>query len=162
MTTQNPEAVADVEALTVRRRIRIAAPRRAVWIAITDPEHISRWFAPTALDARGTGTIAFPDYGAVPLRVLSTDEPRSITYQWNNDDALGSVPSAFDEATATTFTFTLSETEEGAELEVVESGFERTHSPADNVAAHRQGWTQELDKLVTLLEDGISILEAQS
>lgn len=152
--TDNPAAIADEAALTVRRSIRIAAPPEKVWEAVTDPAHLSRWFALTELDADGAGTIAFPDYGAVPLRVIASDPPRSVTYRWNNDDALGAVPVEYDEATATEFTFTLVATGGGTELTVVESGFAATSAPLTNVRAHREGWTSELDKLVALLERG--------
>jgi uncharacterized protein YndB with AHSA1/START domain len=157
MTTQNPAAVADVDTLTVRRSIRIAAPIEKVWQAVTDPAHISRWFAPTTLDAAGAGRIAFPDYGAVPLHTIAIDAPREVTYRWNNDDSLGEVPPEYDETTATTFTFTLAATTDGTELTVVETGFAATADPAYNVACHREGWTSELDKLVALLEDGIEL-----
>ena len=77
MTTNQP-AVVDEDALIVRRTIRIAASIDKVWSAVTDPAHISQWFGVTVLDGAGagaTGTITFPDYGAVPLRVEAIDEP---------------------------------------------------------------------------------------
>jgi hypothetical protein len=72
--------------------------------------------------------------------------------RWNNDDALGTTPEAFDEASSTVFTFTLVAVPEGTELTVVETGFETTSDPGRNMRSHGEGWTLELDKLVALLE----------
>ena len=153
--TDNPAAVVDEDALIVRRTIRIAASIDKVWRAVTDPAHISQWFGVTALDGVGagaTGTITFPDYGAVPLRVEAIDEPRMVSYRWGNDDAADSRPDGIDEATTTVFTFTLEPVGEGTQLTVVETGFENTSKPLENARDHGTGWTAELDKLVALLE----------
>jgi uncharacterized protein YndB with AHSA1/START domain len=148
-------SVVDEGAFTVRRTIRIAAPVEKVWQAVTEPEHISRWFGRTELDGRGPGaegTMTFPDYGAVPIRIEAVEAPRTVTYRWGNDDALGRLPDRVDDATSTVFTFTLEAVADGTELTVVETGFDRTSDPAANLAAHAEGWVSELDKLVALLE----------
>ena len=153
--TDNEASVIDEGTFSVRRTIRIAAPIEKVWTAVTEPEHISRWFGRTVLDGAGvgaTGTITFPDYGSVPIRVEALDAPRTVSYRWGNDDALGHLPDAVDEATSTVFTFTLEPAPEGTQLTVVETGFDRTSDPAANMASHGEGWVSELDKLVALLE----------
>lgn len=154
----HPEAaVVDEEAFSVRRTIHIDAPVPAVWRAVTEPAHISRWFGRTELDGAGvgaTGTVTFPDYDVIPLRLEAVEEPRLVAYRWNNDDALDALPAAFDESTSTVFTFTLEEEAGGTRLTVVESGFERTSDPRGNLHAHRSGWELELDKLVVLVEGG--------
>lgn len=153
--TVNPPSTVDEDAFAVRRTIRIAAPVEKVWAAITQPEHISVWFGRTVLDGAGVGahgTMTFDGYGAVPLRVETIDEPRMVTYRWNNDDATGAPPAEFDEATSTVFTFTLEPADGGTQLTVVETGFERTSSPLENLRSHGEGWGSELDKLVALLE----------
>ncbi|MGR0220046.1 SRPBCC family protein [Agromyces sp. ZXT2-6] len=153
--TDNPASVIDEGTYTVRRTIRIAAPIEAVWRAATEPEHISRWFGRTVLDGAGPGaqgTMTFPDYGAVPIRVEAMDAPHTVSYRWGNDDALGRLPDAVDEETSTVFTFTLETVTDGTQLTVVETGFELTSDPAENMASHGEGWVSELDKLVALLE----------
>ncbi len=153
--TDNQASVIDEGTFTVRRTIRIAAPVDKVWRAVTEPEHISRWFGRTVLDGAGVGargTMTFPDYGAVPIRVEAIDAPHTVTYRWGNDDALGRLPDAVDEATSTVFTFTLEPLGDGTQLTVVETGFDRTSDPAANMASHDEGWVSELDKLVALLE----------
>ena len=57
--TRDDAAVVDEAGFSVRRTIRIDAPIRAVWQAVTEPEHISRWFGRTAL----TGTGVSPGIG---------------------------------------------------------------------------------------------------
>lgn len=152
--TDNQASVVDESTFTVRRTIRIAAPIEKVWSAVTEPAHISKWFGQTVLDGTGagaSGTITFPDYGSVPLRVEAMDAPRMVSYRWGNDDAAEQLPDAVDDS-STVFTFTLEPVAEGTELTVVESGFERTSDPAANMASHAEGWVSELDKLVALLE----------
>ncbi|MEI5582624.1 MULTISPECIES: SRPBCC domain-containing protein [unclassified Agromyces] len=154
-TTDNPASVVDEGTFTVRRTIRIAAPVDTVWRAVTEPEHISRWFGRTVLEGSGPGaegSMTFPDYGVVPIRIEAMDAPRTVSYRWGNDDAAGSLPDAVDEATSTVFTFTLEATTDGTQLTVVETGFERTSDPIANLRSHGDGWISELDKLVTLLE----------
>ena len=154
--TINPSVV-DEGQFTVRRTIRIAAPVEKVWSAITEPAHISQWFGKAVLDGAGvgaTGTLTFPDYGSVPLRIEAIDAPRMVAYRWGNDDALGELAAEVDPEHSTVFTFTLESVAGGTELTVVETGFETTSDPAANLESHREGWDSELDKLVALLEGG--------
>lgn len=152
--TTSPSTI-DQSGFTVRRTIQIAAPVEAVWSAVTEPAHISKWFGVAVLDGAGvgaTGTLTFPDYGTVPLRIEAIDAPRSISYRWGNDDTLGHLAEEVDPEHSTVFTFTLEAVPDGTRLTVVESGFETTSDPAANLESHRAGWNSELDKLVALLE----------
>lgn len=153
--TDNQASVVDESTFSVRRTIRIAAPIEKVWTAVTEPEHISKWFGQTVLDGAGagaSGTITFPDYGSVPLRVEAMDAPRLVSYRWGNDDAAGKLSDSVDDDRSTVFTFTLEQVSDGTQLTVVETGFDRTSDPAANMASHAEGWVVELDKLVALLE----------
>ena len=153
----NEASVIDEGAFTVRRTIWIAAPVEKVWSAVTEPEHISRWFGRAAFDGPAVGargTLMFPDYGAVPVRIEAIDAPRMVSYRWGNDDASGHLPEEVDDEHSTVFTFTLEPVPEGTRLTVVETGFETTSDPAANLESHRTGWNDELDKLVALLESG--------
>lgn len=153
--TDNQPSVIDEGTFTVRRTISIGAPIEKVWSAVTDPEHISKWFGRVVLDGAGpgaTGSITFTDYGSVPLRIEAVDAPRMVSYRWGNDDAAGQLPDTIDEEHSTVFTFTLESVPDGTQLTVVETGFEFTSDPAANMASHSDGWVSELDKLVALLE----------
>ncbi|MFC0682628.1 SRPBCC family protein [Lysobacter korlensis] len=157
--TPNQSSVIDESQFTVRRTIRIAAPIEKVWSAVTEPEHISRWFGHATFDGAGVGTrgtLTFPDYGAVPLRIEALEPQRMVSYRWSNDDAGEGLPAQVDDDHSTVFTFTLEPVPDGTRLTVVETGFETTSDPAANLESHRTGWDEELDKLVALLEDGSS------
>jgi uncharacterized protein YndB with AHSA1/START domain len=151
----NPLTVAEHDTFTVRRTIHIAASVEKVWTAVTEPEHISRWFGRTVIQGTGVGahgTVTWPDEDAIPIRIEELDRPRTISYRWCNDDALGSVPSELDPRRSTVFTFTLEPVGDGTQLTVVETGFETTRDPAGNLESHRQGWDEQLDRLVAMLE----------
>lgn len=151
-----PDApVSAPEPLSVTRDIRIAAPVEKVWIAVTDPAHISRWFGATELSGRGAGAegaMSFPDGRRLPMRVEESEPPRRVVYRWNNDDAAGVDPAAFDPSTATTFVFTLEPDGDGTVLTVVETGFEATSDAAQNLRFHERGWVDVLDDLAAHLE----------
>ena len=153
--TSNQSSVIDEETFTVRRTIRIAAPIEKVWSAVTEPEHISRWFGHAEFDRAAvgvTGTLSWPDNGSIPLRIEAIDAPKMISYRWSNDDAGGQPPTQVDDEHSTVFTFTLQTVAGGTVLTVVETGFETTSDPSANLESHRGGWDAELDKLVALLE----------
>lgn len=149
MTTDpNPPARIDHDALSVSRTISIEAPVDKVWAAITEPEHIARWHATAAtlssLEPGGTGAWAFEGEGAIPIRVEAVDPPHSITYRWGPKAA-----PHLDPAVSTVFTFTLENVDGGTRLTVVETGFETLADPQAGLADNQDGWTVQLDALVT-------------
>lgn len=155
MRITNRSPISETDTFTVRRTINIGAPIARVWSAITEPAHISRWFGQAAFIGTGvgaTGTLTWPDYGAVPVRVEAIGPPRMISYCWCNDDGAGALPATVDEQHSTVFTFTLEELPDGNQLTVVETGFETTSAPAANLESHRTGWDEELDKLTALVK----------
>ena len=147
-TEPPPPAVIDEDRFVVRRTIHIAAGIDKVWAAITRPEHISRWFGETVLNGTGPGahgTVTWPGRRPVPIRIDDAQEPTRISYRWSNTtDELDHVE--------TVFTFTLEPAAEGTVLTVVETGFDATGEPEHEMRSHRDGWTSELDTLVSLLE----------
>jgi uncharacterized protein YndB with AHSA1/START domain len=154
--TSNQPSVVDQDALSVRRTILISAPVEKVWSAVTEPEHISRWFGRASFDGAGVGTRGTLTFGdrRIPLRVEAMVEPTTVTYRWGNDDALAVLPDEVDDEHSTVFTFTLDPVEGGTRLTVVETGFETTSAPAENLEDHRGGWDSELDKLIALFGGG--------
>jgi uncharacterized protein YndB with AHSA1/START domain len=156
--TENQPSVVDTGELSVRRTITIAAPIEKVWAAITEAEHIAKWFGQAAvLDtvAVGAGGVfSFDGYGDFPVLVEELDAPRMIAYRWTNDDARGIQPAEVDADHSTVFRFTLEPLAGGTQLTVVETGFATTSDPAFNLESHRGGWDSELDELVAYLESG--------
>lgn len=157
-TTANQPAVADASELTVRRTITIAAPVERVWAAITEAEHIAKWFGQAAtLDevaVGATGVFSFEGYGDFPVRIEELDPPRTIAYRWSNDNARALDPEQVDPHRSTVFRFTLEPLDGGTQLTVVESGFGTLADPAASLESNRTGWTSELDELVAYLEGG--------
>ncbi|AEE47412.1 SRPBCC domain-containing protein [Cellulomonas fimi] len=147
-----PVAVADVDAFTVTRTIRIAATRARVWQALTQEEHISGWFGDrTELPERrvgGEGAFIWDDHGAVPVRIEQYDEPDVFAYTW------GSPGQPLAPGNATLVRFTLADDGDGTLLTVVETGFGEltTRDPRAELEDHRRGWSSELDELVGYLE----------
>lgn len=156
--TANQPSVVDNGEFTVRRTIAIAAPIEKVWAAITEAEHIARWFGQAAvLDevAIGAGGVfSFDGYGDFPVLIEELDPPRMIAYRWSNDDARGARPAEVDPDHSTVFRFTLEALDGGTQLTVVETGFDTTSDPAFNMESHRGGWDSELDELIAYLEGG--------
>ncbi|MDQ1553350.1 MAG: hypothetical protein QOK46_428, partial [Microbacteriaceae bacterium] len=125
MTTNQPSIV-DSGEFTVRRTITIAAPIEKVWAAITEAEHIARWFGQTAvLDtvAVGAGGVfSFDGFGTFPVRIEELDPPHAIAYRWSNEPTFSDAP--IDPDHSTVFRFTLEPQGSGTQLTVVESGFD--------------------------------------
>ena len=155
MTTNQP-AVADLDGLTVTRAVTIAAPVEKVWAAITEPEHIARWFGQRAvldeLTVGGRGVFSFDGYGDFPVRIEELEPLRAIAYRWSNDNARALDPQDVDPDRSTVFRFTLEAIPEGTRLTVVESGFGTLADPAGSLESNRGGWTAELDELVAYVE----------
>jgi uncharacterized protein YndB with AHSA1/START domain len=151
--TTNPESVVDADAFTVSRTIRIDAPIEKVWAAVTEAEHISKWFGHVAvlddITVGATGIFGFTGYGDFPVRIEELDPPRMIAYRWGNDNT-HSAPLDSDQTTL--FRFTLEELDGGTQLTVVESGFDTLTDPAGSLEGNRQGWNDELDELAAYVE----------
>ncbi len=151
--TENQPSIVDSDEFIVRRTITIAAPVEKVWAAITEADHIARWFGQRAvLDevAVGAGGVfSFDGYGDVPVVIEELDPPRMIAYRWGGEDA-----HAVDRDHSTVFRFTLEPLDDGTQLTVVESGFDALIDPAAGMESNRGGWDSELDELVAYLEGG--------
>jgi uncharacterized protein YndB with AHSA1/START domain len=149
----------DEDAFSVSRTITIAAPQEKVWQAVTDPEHIVKWFGSGAtldrLAPGGTGVWTFDGYGDVPIMVEAVHPMDSITYRWGDTTS-----PTIDPAASTVFTLTLTPIAGGTQLHVIETGFETLANPARQMSDNQGGWTSELDKLVALL--GGAVVEAAS
>ncbi len=160
--TDDQHIATDGGAYTVRRSIHISAPIEKVWMTLTEPEHISKWFAEsTVLDGTGvgaTGVFIFSATDVIPMRIEEIDAPRMIAYRWSNDDAAaakagGVRPKTIDDAHSLLVRFTLEPTDDGTRLIMVETGFETTIDPAYNLETHSGGWDELLDRLVAHFEN---------
>jgi uncharacterized protein YndB with AHSA1/START domain len=154
--TDNQPSVIDRDEFTVRRTVAIAAPIEKVWAAVTDPQHISRWFGQAArlddLAVGAGGSLTWDDYGTIPILIEELDPPRVVAYRWSNEAGQSGDPERVDPLHSTVFRFTLEAVEGGTQLTVVESGFDSLSTPAESMESNRGGWDHELDELVAYLE----------
>jgi uncharacterized protein YndB with AHSA1/START domain len=157
--TTNPPSVVNSDEFTVRRTITIKAPIEKVWAAITEAEHLAKWFPHSAVlhevAVGAEGVFTWDDYGDFAVRVEEIDPPNAIAYRWSNDSARGVEPDHIDLNQSTVFRFTLTDIDGGTQLTVVESGFGTLSDPAGSMESNRGGWNSELDELVAYLEGGM-------
>jgi uncharacterized protein YndB with AHSA1/START domain len=76
----------DADRVAVRFERRYPATATEVWSAVTDPERISRWLAPTTLLEDGRYRIDFSDGYATVGEVVECDPPRSLVVTWDFPD----------------------------------------------------------------------------
>ena len=117
-----------------------------VWRALTDPVLLTEWLLPVIGFELEVGTAftfktqAYPPWdGTVNCRVLEIDAPKKVSYAW--------VVGAME--LDTVVAFTLTPTESGTRLTLVQSGFKPAQK--QNFAGARYGWKSMGGKLVDLL-----------
>lgn len=119
-------------------------PPEKVWRALTDPALLSAWLLPVIgfkLEAGAAfrfQTQAFPGWdGAIDCRLLEIEPGRKLRYSWRVPDM------------DTIVTFTLTPTDAGTHLALVQSGF-KPHNKRE-LGGARYGWAMMAEKLATLL-----------
>lgn len=143
---------------TVEQEILIQAPVDVVWRAVTEPEHVARWFA-DEVDVRATpghdGSLTFTDRTTDPDRprvrtvrveVRSVDPERSYSYRWQHPPGAVAAP-----GNSVLVTFTLVPEGAGTRLRVVETGLEEMGWTVDDtdtyLRQHTRGWAVHLARL---------------
>jgi uncharacterized protein YndB with AHSA1/START domain len=142
MTVTDTTAPSQAEALSLEFDLRHAPAK--VWRALTDPALLTEWLLPV-LDLRlqpGAGfTFQAPPQpgwdGLVSCRFLEIEAQRKLSYTW----ASGGLD--------TVVTFSLTPTEWGTRLSLVQSGFKEDQKR--NFGGARYGWKMMGDRLVDLL-----------
>jgi uncharacterized protein YndB with AHSA1/START domain len=117
-----------------------------VWRALTDPVLLEEWLLPV-IDFELEAGVEFrfktepkPGWdGTVNCRLLEIDEHRKLSWRWVVGDL------------DTVVTFTLTPTETGTHLSLVQSGFKPDQK--NNLAGARYGWRMMGGRLVDLLEE---------
>jgi uncharacterized protein YndB with AHSA1/START domain len=142
MTPNDKTARSQTESLTFEFDLPHSPEK--VWRALTDPVLLAEWLLPV-VDLKLQPGAAFtlkaqpqPGWdGIVNCRVLEIEEHRKLSYRW----VVGDID--------TVVTFTLTPTESGTHLSVVQSGFRPDQK--QNLAGARYGWKMMGEKLVDLL-----------
>ena len=142
MTLSDKTAPSQTESLSFEFDLRHSPEK--VWRALTDPALLAEWLLPV-LDLKLEPGAAFlfktdphPGWdGTVNCRLVEIEAHRKLSYTW-------AVPFL-----DTMVTFTLTPTESGTRLSLVQSGFKADQK--QNFAGARYGWNLMGGKLVDLL-----------
>jgi uncharacterized protein YndB with AHSA1/START domain len=133
----------------IEREIFINAPQNAVWAALTEPEHVARWFGDSAeVDLQPGGKVVFgwTEYGNHHAVVERVEPPSFFSYRWGHGAEV--MPTA---GNSTLVEFTLTPAGSGTTLRVVETGFASLDGSdqerATAVRENTEGWASELAEL---------------
>lgn len=138
----------------IEREVDIDAPVEVVWDVVTNPEHITRWFADTVeieLRVGGMGRFGYQEKATnrpalVNVQVVAVDAPHLFAYRWDFPD--GATP---DETNAPLVEFKLTERGDGTRLAIVESGLSVVARSAEAreayFADHAKGWSHFAEQL---------------
>ena len=133
----------------IEREIFIKASQDRVWAALTEPEHIARWFGDSAeVDLQPGGKMVFgwTEYGNHHAVVERVEPPGFFSYRWGHGAEV--VPAA---GNSTLVEFTLTPAGSGTVLRVVETGFAgldgSDEEKATAVRENTEGWANELGEL---------------
>lgn len=146
-------AVADLDAGTITRTVRISAHVDDVWDALTTPESIAQWWGhpavfPDGIRPGSLGTFEWVGHGLIPVRIQEVERPMRFVFTWGELDEEEPGP------TATQVAFTIAA--EGAQslLTVVETGFLNREAAGRRAAmdGNAEGWNAVLDSIVRFVE----------
>lgn len=147
----------------IEKQVLLRAPLDRVWRAISDSQEFGRWFgvrvdgpfvAGTSVTATITGTtvddevaeMQRPHVGAkATWQVVAVEPPRRFAYRWHPFAVEPGVDYANEPTTLVEFT--LSETPDGVQLRIVESGFDAIPEArrADAFEANSGGWAKQTE-----------------
>lgn len=133
----------------ITREIDIEAPPEVVWAIITEARHLAGWFSDEAeIDLRPGGAmlLTWHGHGAYHARVETAEPPVTFAFRWVLRDGQDPAPGG-----STLVVMTLTPTNAGTRLRVVESGFSDLswpeHERAGYASQNASGWIRELDEL---------------
>jgi len=145
----------------IEREILIEAPPDVVWSAITEPEHVSKWFGDAAeIDLRPGGEASFTwddaDGGTAHARVETVEPPHRLVYRWMRWPREHPTGAGLQEGNSTLVEFDLTPEGDGTRLRVVESGFQQLDGDAGSYYQENDtGWPKELGELRDYVEGAL-------
>ena len=151
MTNPAERVVSDI----VKTLVLAAGPDR-VWRALTDPDELVQWFpdegADVDLKPGGEGAWVWANHGRYAVRFEVVEPNRRLVWSWARE-----ADTAFEDGMVTTVEFRLEPAGDGGTtLYLRESGFVNEEDRQGNDG----GWDKELGELVTFLEIGTDVPNA--
>jgi uncharacterized protein YndB with AHSA1/START domain len=141
--------VAAVVPNAITREIDIDAPPEVVWAIVTEARHLAGWFSDEAeieLRPGGAMVLTWRGHGTYRARVETVDPPVTFAFRWVLRDGEEPVLGG-----STMVVMTLTATDAGTRLRVVESGFSDLSWPererARYAGQNADGWIRELGEL---------------
>jgi uncharacterized protein YndB with AHSA1/START domain len=141
--------VAAVVPNAITREIDVDAPPDVVWAIVTEARHLAGWFSDEAeieLRPGGAMVLTWRGHGTYRARVETVDPPVTFAFRWVLRDGEEPVPGG-----STMVVMTLTATDAGTRLRVVESGFSDLswpeHERARYAGQNADGWIRELGEL---------------
>jgi uncharacterized protein YndB with AHSA1/START domain len=134
---------------TIERNITISAPVARVWDLVTEPGWWVPTDAPVAAD-RAPGAVVVREsqkWGRFPVEVVELRPMSYAAFRWAStfpgDD--------LSPSRTTLIEFTVTPSDDGVVVSVVESGFAKLEAPEElkrqSIESNSGGWTEELDSL---------------
>jgi uncharacterized protein YndB with AHSA1/START domain len=136
----------------IEKSIILKAPRRRVWLAISDARQFGEWFKVNLngefrAGASITGTITYPGYEGLTLEMaIERIEPeRLFSYRWHPGDPR----TDYSREPMTLVEFTLEDVPGGTRLTIVESGFDQLplSRRADAFRMNEGGWLEQVQNI---------------
>jgi hypothetical protein len=143
----------------IERSITVSAPIDRVFLAITDPQELTRWFPDAVEGTIETGerpVFEFEGYGKSQIYVVAKESPRYFAYRWVPGTATAPGEEGRDvlSVTNTLVEFHLESTADGTSVRLRESGFAAFSAPVNESAVKENsgGWDYMIDRLAKLFQ----------
>lgn len=141
----------------IEREVLLSHPVERVWQALTTAEGLAGWFGSAAeIDLRPGGRLWLrweSLQAEVEATVTVVEPPNRLGFRWSIDGLPAEHPHRNE------VEFTLTPSDRGTVVRVVESGFAEVAADIGRVAhkSHSDGWDSELADLVAYLDrDGVA------
>lgn len=139
----------------IERSITIKAPIERVFAAISQPEHVGKWFCEKRPDGDftpgGQPLLDMGEYGRFRLSIVANDPPTYFAWRWVSGSAF--VPQGFEtnplDHPNTLVEFRLESIEDGTLVKLTESGFASLPDAyaEQNLNDNTDGWAYMLNRL---------------
>jgi uncharacterized protein YndB with AHSA1/START domain len=143
----------------IEKQIQLKAPIERVWRALTDHVEFGQWFrvkleGPFEAGKTSEGQIAYPGYEHLrwEAKVVKMERPHSFAFTWHPYAVDTEVDYSDEEPTLVEFTLT--PTEGGTHLTVVESGFDAVpeYRREEAMRMNEDGWEEQMTNIQAHVE----------